>query len=169
MRPIRRILGASNSYYLKISTQVVGNALSNVIAEVNEAQSIFNTDKEDPKAELAAILGITHLKSVLREAWKAIIIMDGFDMEADYKSGRYGENRSILKKLCGNLDIPTEPIPTPEPPGPDPEGPKPNIGCFLGILFVTIGAAILGTITESGGGAIFGGIIGLGLWSKISD
>ena len=32
-----------------------------------------------------------------------------------------------------------------------------------------IGAAILGTITESGGGAIWGGIIGLGIWAKISD
>ena len=174
IQSIKRKLGVSNAYYLKISTQIVGNALSNVIAEVNEAQSIFSADKDDPNAALAAILGVTHVKSVLEEAWKATRIMDGFDMEADYKSGRYGKNRSILKELCGNLDIPTEPIPTPvppnpTPPGPVPEGPKPNIGCFLGILFVTIGAAILGTITESGGGAIFGGIIGFGLWSKISD
>ena len=174
IQSIKRKLGVSNAYYLKISTQIVGNALSNVIAEVNEAQSIFSADKGDPNAALAAILGVTHVKSVLEEAWKATRIMDGFDMEADYKSGRYGKNRSILKELCGNLDIPTGPIPTPvppnpTPPGPVPEGPKPNIGCFLGILFVTIGAAILGTITESGGGAIFGGIIGFGLWSKISD
>ena len=174
IQSIKRKLGVSNAYYLKISTQIVGNALSNVIAEVNEAQSIFSADKDDPNAALAAILGVTHVKSVLEEAWKATRIMDGFDMEADYKSGRYGKNRSILKELCGNLDIPTKPIPTPvppnpTPPGPVPEGPKPNIGCFLGILFVTIGAAILGTITESGGGAIFGGIIGFGLWSKISD
>ena len=174
IQSIKRKLGVSNAYYLKISTQIVGNALSNVIAEVNEAQSIFSADKDDPNAALAAILGVTHVKSVLEEAWKATRIMDGFDMEADYKSGRYGKNRSILKELCGNLDIPTGPIPTPvppnpTPPGPVPEGPKPNIGCFLGILFVTIGAAILGTITESSGGAIFGGIIGFGLWSKISD
>lgn len=174
IQSIKRKLGVSNAYYLKISTQIVGNALSNVIAEVNEAQSIFSADKDDPNAALAAILGVTHVKSVLEEAWKATRIMDGFDMEADYKSGRYGKNRSILKELCDNLDIPTGPIPTPvppnpTPPGPVPEGPKPNIGCFLGILFVIIGAAILGTITESGGGAIFGGIIGFGLWSKISD
>lgn len=32
-----------------------------------------------------------------------------------------------------------------------------------------IGAAILGAITESGGGAAFGGLIGLGIWSKISN
>lgn len=104
---IKRRLGVSNSYYLKISTQVVGNALSNVIAEVNEAQSIFSADKDDPNAALAAILGITHVKSVLEEAWKATRIMDGFDMEADYKNGRYSENRSILKGLCDQLGVST--------------------------------------------------------------
>lgn len=107
LQSIKRKLGVSNSYYLKISTQIVGNALSNVIAEVNEAQSIFSADKDDPNAALAAILGITHVKSVLEEAWKATIIMDGFDMEADYKSGRYSENRLILKGLCEQLGVST--------------------------------------------------------------
>lgn len=107
IQSIKRKLGVSNSYYLKISTQVVGNALSNIIAEVNEAQSIFSADKDDPNATLAAILGISHVKSVLEEAWKAIRIMDGFDMESDYKNGRYNENRSILKGLCDQLGVST--------------------------------------------------------------
>ena len=102
IQSIKRKLGVSNAYYLKISTQIVGNALSNVIAEVNEAQSIFSADKDDPNAALAAILGITHVKSVLEEAWKATRIMDGFDMESDYKNDRYNKNRSILKGLCGH-------------------------------------------------------------------
>lgn len=105
IQSIKRKLGVSNSYYLKISTQVVGNALSNIIAEVNISQSIFSADKDDPNATLAAILGITHVKSVLEEAWKATRIMDGFDMEADYKSGRYSENRSILKGLCEQMGV----------------------------------------------------------------
>ena len=109
---IKRKLGVSNAYYLKISTQIVGNALSNVITEVNEAQSIFSADKDDPNAALAAILGITHVKSVLEEAWKATRIMDGFDMEADYKSGRYSENRSILKRLCEQLGVSTSYTPS---------------------------------------------------------
>ena len=107
IQSIKRKLGVSNSYYLKISTQVVGNALSNIIAEVNEAQSIFSADKNDPNATLAAILGITHVKSVLEEAWKATKIMDGFDMEVDYKSGSYNKNRSILKELCEQLGVST--------------------------------------------------------------
>lgn len=85
----------------------MGNALSNVIAEVNKEQSILNVDKDNPNAALAAILGITHVKSVLEEAWKATRIMDGFDMEADYKSGRYSENRSILKGLCEQMGVST--------------------------------------------------------------
>ena len=107
IQSIKRKLGISNSYYLKISTQVVGNALSNIIAEVNEAQSIFSADKDYPDATLAAILGITHVKSVLEEAWKATKIMDGFDMESEYKNGRYNENRSILKGLCDQLGVST--------------------------------------------------------------
>lgn len=107
IQSIKRKLDVSNSYYLKISTQVVGNALSNIIAEVNEAQSIFSADKDDPNATLAAILGITHVKSVLEEAWKATKIMDGFDMESEYKNGRYNENRSILKGLCDQLGVST--------------------------------------------------------------
>ena len=107
IQSIKRKLGVSNAYYLKISTQIVGNALSNVIAEVNEAQSIFSVDKDDPNAALAAILGITHVKSVLEEAWKATRIMDGFDMESDYKNDRYNKNRSILKGLCGQLGVST--------------------------------------------------------------
>ena len=196
IQSIKRKLGVSNAYYLKISTQIVGNALSNVIAEVNEAQSIFSADKDDPNAALAAILGITHVKSVLEEAWKATRIMDGFDMEADYKRGRYSENRSILKGLCEQLGVSTSTY-TPSSSSSRPTPRKPTStarssasttnrasanttsssksssssdnGCLLGIVFMIIGAAILGTITESGGGAILGGIIGLGIWAKISD
>ena len=195
LQSIRRILGVSNSYYLKISTKVVGNALSNVIEEVNEAQSILNVDKDDPNAKLTAFLGITHLKSVLEEAWKATKIMDGFDMEADYKSGRYSENRSILRDLCNKLGVSTSSYPQ-KPVSRNPAVQRPSAtrsnspssnrtyanttsssksssssdnGCLLGIVFMIIGAAILGTITESGGGAVFGGLIGLGIWFKISD
>ena len=163
LQSIKRKLGVSNSYYLKISTQVVGNALSNIIAEVNEAQSIFSADKDDPNATLAAILGITHVKSVLEEAWKATKIMDGFDMESEYKNGRYNENRSILKELCDTFSVSTStnPIkppktpPTPKKPEPPktpptpkkPEPPKSKginknvLALIFGVIGLAIGAA----------------------------
>ena len=95
IQSIKSKLGASNSYYLKISTQIVGNALINIIAEVNEAQTKSIADLE-----------ITLIKTVLEKAWGATIKMDGFDMESDFKSGKYNTNRSILKELCQNLGVP---------------------------------------------------------------
>ena len=114
LQAIKRKLGAANGYYLKISTQIVDNALSNVIAEVNSAQSNLNIDKDAPNAKLDALLTITHIKSILEEAWKATQIMDTFDMEAKYRSGRYNENRSILKGLCEQLRVSTSAY-TPKP------------------------------------------------------
>lgn len=102
LQAIKRKLGTTNDYYLKISTRIVGNALSNVIAEVNEAQSIFNGDKDD-SILFSGYLPL--LKTALREAWKATMIMDDFDMEADYKAKRYNENRSTLKRLCEQLGV----------------------------------------------------------------
>ena len=119
LQTIKRKLGASNEYYLKISTAVVGNALNNIVAEVNKAQSIFNIDKDDQKAALAALVGIPHVKLVLEEAWKATKIMDGFDMETSFKNDRYNENHSTLENLCNQLGVPTStytPTQTPSEP-----------------------------------------------------
>ena len=109
LQTIKHKLGATNDYYLKISTQIVGNALNNVIAEVNEAQSIFNGDKDDSEDDFAILFRgyLPLLKSALEEAWKATKIMDTFDMEADFRLKRYNQNRSILKDLCEQLDVST--------------------------------------------------------------
>lgn len=104
---IKNKLGVNNSYYLKISTQIVGNALHNIIGEVNDAQSILKVNKDDPNAALAALFGLTRVKSALEEAWKATLIMDSFDMESEFKSNRYDVNRKTLKGLCDQLDVST--------------------------------------------------------------
>ncbi|MBO7427145.1 MAG: hypothetical protein J6U08_00355 [Paludibacteraceae bacterium] len=119
---IRMKLGATNEYLLKKSTQIVGNALHNVVGEVNEAQ--------EPLARLSKLLGEMdptarrillssnndvsrqfreieeRVKSVLREAWKVTLLMDEFEMENDFKS-HYRENRNTLKSLCSNFDVST--------------------------------------------------------------
>lgn len=46
LQAIKNKLGATNPFYLKISTQVVGNALHNVIEEVNDAQSKIQSYEE---------------------------------------------------------------------------------------------------------------------------
>lgn len=78
LQVIKRKLGVSNGYYLKISTQVVGNALSNITAEVNASN---NND-------------------VLKSAWKVTLFMDTFDLDVTFKENVYRKNREILKQIC---------------------------------------------------------------------
>lgn len=77
---IKEKLGKAHRYYLKISTLIVGCALGNIIAEVNENQ----------RGDFEA------LKSVLVSAWRAQLYMDKFDLEPEFKEGRYKECREAL-------------------------------------------------------------------------
>lgn len=121
LQTIKTKLGATNSFYLSLSTQVVGNALHNIIEEVNEAQNYFGAFVKAIKESgidpaLLNYLGDEHspaklldskVKPVMREAWRATIIMDEFDMESDFRTKRYSPNRSSLKDMCDTLRIST--------------------------------------------------------------
>lgn len=121
LQTIKTKLGASNSFYLSLSTQVVGNALHNVIEEVNQAQnyfmSVIKAVKEsgiDPSLlnyigdeNSPAKIIDNKVKPVMREAWKATVLMDSFDMESDFKTNRYNPNRQSLKEMCESLKIST--------------------------------------------------------------
>lgn len=132
---IKRKLGVSNDYYLKISTQVVGNALHNVIEEVNAAQSFLKIiDKDTLHAQALIAMQVIRVKSVLEEAWKVTKIMDTFDLEPDFKSKRYDVNRRTLRELCTQLGVSTSSVPkfkssygsNPEPKHTPPEDYPPN-------------------------------------------
>lgn len=195
LQSIKRKLGTSNKYYLNISTKTVQYALHNLIEEVNAAMSALNVDRKDELAKFLVYQTLESVKTVLEKAWRAILIMDTFDMESDFKNNRYNVNRSTLRDLCNKLGVSTSSCSSKSvsrspavqrPSATRSNSPSSNRtyanttsssksssssdnGCLLGIVFMIIGAAILGTITESGGGAILGGIIGLGIWAKISD
>lgn len=118
-------LGSANPFYLSLSTRVVGNALHNVIEEVNQAVSPI--EKAVRKAEWEAkvvaamvdrdeLLLRTYLSnkeialdSVFREAWIAQCLMDSFDMEQDFRNKRYNPNRETLKNICDKMGISTNP------------------------------------------------------------
>ena len=97
-------LGEYNSYYLKVSTLVVGNALSNLIEEVNNTQNdpSFKINLYTNRAQ-----ALSKLKRVVKSAWEATKFMDTFDMEAEFRDKRYSQNKESLKRLCYQLDIPT--------------------------------------------------------------
>ncbi len=167
---IKRKLGATNAYYLKVSTLVVNNALSNVIAEVNKAQS---TDKEFHFAARETFLLL--VGPVIRKAWEAIKIMDGFDMESDFKRNRYNTNRSTLKDMYYSRDFQTRGTPVRIT---KPKVRRPNRGNrgdeitfflilmrFIGIL---LGAGFGDAIGDSFG-AVIGGIVGFLIGTKIAD
>ena len=137
LQAIKSKLGATNSFYLSLSTQVVGNALHNIIEEVNQAQNYFmaviKAVKEsgiDPS--LLNYIGDDHspakiidnkVKPVMREAWNATVLMDSFDMESDFKTNRYNPNRQSLKEMCESLKISTR-FSTPRPSTPRVTAPK---------------------------------------------
>ena len=104
LQGIKSKLGSSNVYYLKISTQVVANALHNVIEEVNALQT-DHTFKMNMILDKAAAL--SSLRSVLRSAWQATKLMDTFDMESDFKNSRYDENRRTLSNMCSQVGVST--------------------------------------------------------------
>lgn len=119
LQTIKSKLGASNAFYLSLSTQIVGNALHNLIEEVNQAQNYLSAIVKAAKEaglDLAMLNYINDerspakiienkLKPALREAWKATTIMDSFDMEPDFKANHYNQNRSSLKDMCDSLHI----------------------------------------------------------------
>lgn len=109
LNEMKSIIGSSNSVYIKLSTQVVGNALHNVIEEVNDVQKDETVEFQGRQISLSLLLDrdmkIAQIKSVLKEAWEATKIMDTFDMEADFKANRYMGNRRILKNMCDQLEI----------------------------------------------------------------
>lgn len=121
LQTIKSKLGATNSFYLSLSTQVVGNALHNIIEEVNQAQNYFmaviKAVKEsgiDPRLlnyigdeNSPAKIIDNKVKPVMREAWKATALMDSFDMESEFKTNRYNPNRQSLKEMCESLEIST--------------------------------------------------------------
>ena len=106
LQSIKQKLGSTNAYYLKLSTQIVGNALHNIVEEVNAVQN-------DPQIAFRLQLGLgldptsmDKIKSAVHEAWKATTIMDDFDLESDFKS-HYNENRNTLKSMCNQMGIST--------------------------------------------------------------
>lgn len=125
LQTIKLRLGATNPFYLSLSTQVVGNALHNVIEEVNQAQNydpeaiekatqkslgnlgLYDLDLYGERARKYAQMRYDHVKDTLQNAWQAVKIMDNFDKKPDFFAKQYSPNRETLVKLCRQCDIST--------------------------------------------------------------
>lgn len=111
LQSIKTTLGATDLFYLKLSTQVVANALHNLIEEVNAAQKDpFESPYLKTKAIPNPLLSSTDRSTIVfntymavNAACKCIKIMDSFDMESGFKTNRYVPNRSTLLKMESDL------------------------------------------------------------------
>lgn len=92
LQAMKAKLGVTNSYYLKLSSQVVSNALHNVIEEVNTSLEFAK------QYSSLGIVGMDLIKSTVKTAWNTTLLMDKFDMDAALKE-RYKANRKTLKDL----------------------------------------------------------------------
>ena len=104
LQSIKQKLGTTNAYYLKMSTQIVGSALHNIVEEVNAVQN-------DPQIATRLQFGqgldsesFYRIKGVLRNAWKSTSVMDSFDMETKFQK-EYERNRLVLKSLCEDFGV----------------------------------------------------------------
>lgn len=205
LQKIKSKLGVTNSYYLKLSTQIVGNALHNVVEEVNAVQqgNVVELDNgltidldslmtpDDRRAKY------NRIKSTVREAWNATILMDGFDMEPSFKS-HYNDNRNTLKSMCNQMGISTyvsrpntssRPVSRPATTvtarsttqsrpsaaynsSTNSSSSSDNNGCFVALL-IMLAIGIIGAIANGGEGfsvgLIWGGIIGGFVYQVMSD
>jgi hypothetical protein len=138
LNAIKQKVGVTNPFYLKLSTQVIGNALHNVIEEVNAAQEYNPEDIERiAYSEARNSLGIgelelsmyreksyadellysaaryqrmkrDHIISALKRAWNAVKLMQPMDMEDTFKRQRYTPNITTLRDLCKKAGIDTK-------------------------------------------------------------
>lgn len=98
---IKQKIGGSHPFYLHLSTQIVSNALHNIIAEVNDAQKSFNSTPHN--AYLESINRFVSLTNTVHAAWGAMLTMDKFDIEEEFKLRRYRPNRETLKEIYSNI------------------------------------------------------------------
>lgn len=200
LNSIKNKLGISSEYYLKLSTIVVNYALGNVIDEVNKAQNNIQS-YEDFKAKRNRLLPldiydstydewvrihnvqVLLFKNVVQSAWDAILLMDKFDMESNFKSNRYNVNRSTLHNMCIQVGVSTSlasksstkstsshstiSSSQTSSTSSSSRSSSDDNGCLTGIIFTVIGAGI-GSVIGGSGGAIVFAIVGFCIYSKMN-
>ncbi len=131
LQSIKKILGVTNDFYLKISTTIVNCALNNVMEMVGKLLKGVKVE------ELRGNFIIQEfLKQTLYDAISAFEIMDQFDMDNDFRKNKFNRCYSILKKLV---------VPPPPPPPPAP----PKIKVWIVVGCGACAGALLGAVIDA--------------------
>ena len=110
IKTIKQKLGSKHNEYIRVSTLVIQIAMSFVVEEINKVQAAALLTDRIGNVSRYQVRDI--IKSKLADAWSAILLMDDFDIDYEFKS-HYNENRSALKSMCQDFGISTS-IPRPK-------------------------------------------------------
>ncbi|RZK01877.1 MAG: hypothetical protein EOO43_23660 [Flavobacterium sp.] len=102
---IKGILGSTDELYLKISTRVASQAQSYVINEFNHAQDFTMKKIETLFTREQKVVYFELLKTKLREALAAIVLIGALDMTSEFKTNSYNKNAETIRGLSSQFGI----------------------------------------------------------------
>lgn len=102
LESVKSRLGVGNAFYLKLSSQIVNNALHNLVIEVNAAQESEVIDIEGTKFRV----GSEKTKSALKAAWNCTKLIESLDMDTTTKT-HFNTNKDTLRYMCSQMGVST--------------------------------------------------------------
>ena len=92
--------GSLRDYYINVSTQVVNVALSTVIEDFNHISEQVSPLMNNEATRSNAISRIVEL---LKNTWKAFLMMECFEMESQFKVERFATNKDAIANIIRNF------------------------------------------------------------------
>ncbi|MCB9047797.1 MAG: hypothetical protein H6556_00095 [Lewinellaceae bacterium] len=96
---IKRTLGETDDFFLKLSTAVAGNAQGMLVKAVNDAQAIFaQVGPSNPEA------GIYHLQSIIDKAYYVTSSMESMHMEPNLRA-QFIKNKAAIEGIRSQISM----------------------------------------------------------------
>lgn len=99
LQSMKNKLGATNDFYLNISSGIANNAQGMLIEVVNKAQNDFQFEVIYNRNG-----AIEKLKTLIRDSISASLVIGTLDMTAEVRT-RYNSNDSTLRSIAGQLGV----------------------------------------------------------------
>ncbi len=96
---MKRALGSTDDFYLKISSAVVGNAQGMLVSAVNKVQESLQV-----QVIIDRYSAISNLKTVVQGAMEVSTMLGSFDMSSELRN-RYNSNKSALQSISTQLGV----------------------------------------------------------------
>lgn len=96
---MKRALGSTDDFYLKISSAVVGNAQGMLVSAVNKVQEGLQV-----QVIIDRYSAISNLKTVVQGAMEVSTMLGSFDMSSELRN-RYNSNKSALQSISTQLGV----------------------------------------------------------------